>query len=384
LKINILINALGIQDSGGITVFNKMLEECSLDTKYKYHIFVYKNQNIINLLSKFQSYDSFTFIMIENLGILHRLYYENILFRSFIKTHNINLVYNFSGSNQYFIKTPTLVKVHNLLFYSKKLDKAYKRMYNIKLWFKQVWLKRAIFLSMLKKSHNIEIQSTHVKDILSDFIKIKDKRFFLKNDFSVLLDNFKESKKYNFNKQLTFLYIVGPHFEYPHKNMQDFIGTMKYLKSIGKDLKIDITLSFDELNNSKIWDSSLNDQTNFLGYLKDKKEIQELFQDNTILVSTSIIETIGLHIVEGIQNGVLCIVPDEQYSKSVYGSDLLKYELFNSKSLTNVIMEIYDMPENEIQEIILKTQEYIINNEASKFHTIVDVFNKILEKEKNV
>lgn len=87
-----------------------------------------------------------------------------------------------------------------------------------------------------------------------------------------------------------------------------------------------------------------------------------------------------MHIVEGVENGILCIAPDELYSKSVYGNDLLKYELFNSQSLLDIILKIYILSDKEVQNKIRKTQRYIINNEARKFHNIVDIFNEILKK----
>jgi len=378
---NILINALGIQDSGGIRVLEKMLYECTQNKKYIYYVFVNGHQNITHLIEKFIAVKNIVFKEIENKGILHRLYTENISFRSFINKHNIVLVYNFSGSNQYLQTTPTLVKVQNLMFYSKRLDDAYKKYDHKKLWIKQVWMKRLIFLSMLKKSQNLEIQSTHVKDALSDFMNVENKKFFLKNDFSASENDFSKSKKYDFDKKITFLYIVGPHFDLPHKNIQDFVKAMRILKDSRKEFEIKITLSFDELNNSSLWDTTLNDNTTFLGYLKDKNEIQKLFQNNTILISTSVIETLGLHIIEGIQDGVLCIAPDELYAKSVYGDDLLKYLLFASESLVYSIFNIYDLKEREIQNMFSQTQQYIINNEENKYHNIVDIFDEILEKE---
>jgi glycosyltransferase involved in cell wall biosynthesis len=382
--INILINAFGIQDSGGITILEKMLYECTLNEKYIYYVLVNEHQNISNLLNKFIGYKKINFIKIQKKRIIHRLYFENITFRSLVKEYNISLVYNFSGSSQLLSSKPVLVKVQNLIFYSKKLDEAYKKTNNQKLWLKQVWSKRLIFLSMLKQSKNLEIQSTHVKDALSDFMRVSDKTFFLKNDFSANRDSFKEPKKYNIEKELTFLYIVGPHFAIPHKNMQDFVDAMTELKALGKEFKIKVTLSYEELNNSTIWDSVLNEHTDFLGYLKDKDEIEKLFQDNTVLISTSVIETIGLHIIEGIQNGILCVAPDEQYSKSVYGDDLLKYKLFDAQSLVDVILSLDTLEKKEIQQRIENTQKYIIDNEADKFHSIIDIFDEILEGKKYV
>ncbi len=380
----ILINALGIQDSGGITVLEKMLLECVVKVKYKYYIFVYEHSNIDNLILEFTHYKSLVFIKIQNRGIVHRLYVENLYFSTFVKEKSISLIYNFSGSNQFITKIPSLVKVQNLMFYSKKLDEVYKSSNLLKLWVKQIWLKRVMFLSMLKRSTYIEIQSEHVKNSLEEFINVKDKIFYLKNDFSADKQNFKIPKNYDLGKKLTFLYIVGPHFSFPHKNIQDFVKAMSTLKESGKDFNIKITLSFEEINSSPLWKSSLNENTIFTGYLKNKYEIQALFQDNTVLVSTSIIETLGLHVIEGIQNGILCIAPNEFYSKSVYGEELLKYKLFDVEMLNYIISNIYTMTEKEIQAKNQSIQTYMIKNEANKFYNVVNIFDKILEKENNV
>jgi hypothetical protein len=85
-----------------------------------------------------------------------------------------------------------------------------------------------------------------------------------------------------------------------------------------------------------------------------------------------------------VQNGILCIAPDEMYSKSVYGDDLLKYKLFSSESLSDVLLDMYSLSESEIKEKIRKTQTYIMNNEAGKFHSVVDIFDEVLKKETNV
>ena len=74
----ILINALGIQDSGGISVLNKLLEECKLDLVNKYIIICNENSNVNIILQKYKSTQKFKFKVISNKGFLYRLYYENI------------------------------------------------------------------------------------------------------------------------------------------------------------------------------------------------------------------------------------------------------------------------------------------------------------------
>ncbi|RLA83984.1 MAG: hypothetical protein DRG78_02690 [Epsilonproteobacteria bacterium] len=378
----ILINALGIQDSGGITVLEKSLEECLSNKLNNYLIICNDNLNINHLADKYKDIKQFQFKIIQAKGFLYRLYYENIIFRKIIKENNINLIYNFSGSSQFFLQIPQLIKIQNLLFYSKKLDNVYKQNNKFILWLKQIYLKRIIFKSMANNSKYFEIQSSHVKNYMSDFININNKKFYIKSDIDVNDNLFSKPKQYDFTQKIKFLYIVGPHFEYIHKNFIDFINVMLELNKRNIDFEINITLTKEQLENSVLWDNNLNDKTNFLGYLTDKEKMQELFCDNTILISTSIIETLGLHVIEGIKNGIVTIAPDEEYSKAVYGENIIKYNLFDTKSLLNSVLSIIN---NKIDctDYILTLQNDLKISENNKQKNIVDIFDEIL-KEENV
>ncbi len=378
----ILINAVGIQDSGGITVLEKILDECMHDKKNNYFVVCNENKNLIAIIEKYKSNKNFKFQMMKNKGFIYRLYYENIFFKKIIKKNKINLVYNFSGSAQYFSNIPQITKVHNLLFYAKTIDSLYSKKKEYIKWFTQIFLKRLVFHSMIKQTKYIEIQSSHVKEHISNFINISNKKFFIKSDITFYKENFNKIKNYDFSKKLNFLYIVGPHFEYLHKNFNDFVNTMLELQKINMNFKINITLTQEQLHNSKMWDKSLDKDTSFLGYIS-KNEIHAQFTNNTILISTSVIETLGLHVIEAVQNGVLSIVPNESYSRTVYGKDILMYELFNSTYMMNIIKKISVLNNNEIREIILKNQHYLINNENTKYKNITDIFNFII-KENNV
>lgn len=377
----ILINSLGIQDSGGITVLDKILYETN-GSHYNFLIICNQNENIDKLYKKYKNTKNFEFLITPSKEFLYRLYFENIVFRKIIKDKNIDLVYNFSGSGHFFANVPQVTKVHNLLFYSKKIDKVYFEKKEYFKWTKQIFLKRLVFHSMIRQVKYIEIQSNHVKEYMSDFIDISRKQFFIKSDINVSDNLFLKPKNYDFSEKLRFLYIVGPHFDYIHKNLEDFVKTIKNLKVDNIDFEIVVTLTKEQLHLSNLWDKSLDDKTTFLGYIS-KEELLKEFIDNTILISTSVIETLGLHVIEAVQNGILAIVPNEKYSLDVYGNNILTYELFNSQSLIKTIKNITLLTDNEIKDIITKNQNYLTKNESIKYQNIVNIFDEIL-KENNV
>lgn len=377
----LLLNALGIQDSGGLSILEKVLHECSLDVKNNYYIVCNNNIRIVTLIENYKDVDFFKFYLVKNRGFIYRLYYENFIFPQIIKRNDIKLTYNFSGTSQYFSPIPQLVKIQNLMFYSKNLDTVYLKNNKFFLWIKQIYLKRLVFKNMSNRSKYLEVQSSHVKECMSDFIEIDTKTFFIKSDIDVGIGQFSEPKKYNFTQKIKFLYIVGPHFEYVHKNFVDFTNVMLKFKKFNIDFEINVTLTQTQLMNSDIWDVSLNEKTNFLGYISDTEKMNSLFCNNTILVSTSIIETLGLHVVEAIKKGVIPIVPSEKYASSVYGNNIITYELFNVKSLLNAILSIINNKIN-CSELILTLQDDLKKSENTKVKSIVDIFQKVIDVQK--
>ena len=372
--MNILVNALGIKDSGGLRVLRKFLSEVSTYSVNNYYIVCFKNNNIFDLEKKYSKKNIF-FILSSRSNIWQRLYYENFYFRKIVESKNINLIYNFSGTYQFFLSIPQILKIQNLMFYCKKLDNTYFKKKYYFLWFKQVFIKRLFLNFMLNQCSYIEVQSSHVIDNLSPYLSNRPREFFIKSDIDVSSNLFLNPKNYNFNKIIKFLFIVGPHFEDLHKNFIEFVNAMISLDNQNLNFEINITLSRKQLEQSKNWDASLNSKTNFLGYISDEKLMNNQYCDNTILISTSIIETLGLPIIEAIKNGIYVITPDEVYATSVYGDSVIKYELFNYDSLQKTIMALIkskDLPSKRISS----TQSDLREGEMLKYKSSVEMFSK--------
>lgn len=378
VKLKILVNGFGISDSGGVNVLEKLLRECIEAGEDNQFVIMLTPSHLVNaLVERYQSYDMFLFRVLKFSNYIHRLYYENRTFKVLIPQYGIDLVYNFTASTQFFLDCPQLVKMHNLLWYSKKLDNCYKKDSHFILWIRQVVLKRVVFKFMLNQSKYIEIQSKHVEECISDYINIKKKHIFIKSDVDVTDSAFSAPRKYDFSKKINFLYIVGPHFNYTHKNFLDFTNSMVELAKSNIDFEISITLQKHQLAGSKLWNDLLNSRTNFHGYVDDPKKIEALFCDNTILISTSVIETLGLHVIEGIRNGVVTITPNEDYAEVVYGKKRYSYELFDINSLCETVTDMVK-DADIITDTIMAQQKYLRENEMSKFKNIVSVFREVL------
>ena len=98
--MKVLVNAFGISSAGGITVLKKTIYEFLDNQENQYYIFVFSNQNILNLVQKFNNIDNVHFKIYNNYGILLRLLLENLYFLSFVLRNNISLIYNLTGTRQ--------------------------------------------------------------------------------------------------------------------------------------------------------------------------------------------------------------------------------------------------------------------------------------------
>ena len=379
--MKILINALGVTDSGGVSVFKKLFSELLLHHGNYYIVVCNYNRPVNQLIHKYGDNSNIIFLVVNRKGILYRLYYENLILKKVVKENEVDLIYNFSGTTQFFIKIPKLLKIHNLLFYSKKLDCVYKQQNKFFLWIKQVYFKRLVFGFMLSKSKHVEVQSKHVIKYLSEFINVKEKIFYIKSDIDVSNEDYSHSKEYDFSKKIKFLYIVGPHFESIHKNFITFVNALTAFDRLNIDYEINITLTKGRLHNSEIWDSALDSKTNYLGYIDSQDEMNKLFCSNTILISTSIIETLGLHVIEGIKNGVITIAPNESYARIVYGDNMNLYDTLNSDSLLNAIQVVLNS-DSPHSELILSLQDRLKKSEMAKHHNILNIFKEVLNVQK--
>ena len=379
--MKILVNALGITDSGGVSVLKKLFSELLLRHENYYIVVCNYNHHVNQLIHKYGNSPNIAFLDIKRKGVLYRLYYENLILKKIVKENEVDLIYNFSGTTQFFVKIPKLLKIHNLLFYSKKLDCVYGRQNKFFLWIKQIFLKRLVFGLMLSKSKHVEVQSKHVIKHLSEFINIKEKIFYIKSDIDISNEDCRHSKEYDFSKKIKFLYIIGPHFESTHKNFTVFVNAMSAFDRLNLDYEISITLTKSQLHNSDIWDSSLDSKTKFLGYIDNQDKINKLFCNNTILISTSIIETLGLHVIDGIKNGVITIAPNESYARTVYGDNMILYDTLNSDSLLNAIRVVLEN-DSAHSELILSLQDRLKKSEMIKYHNIVDIFQEVLNVQK--
>lgn len=372
----ILINALGIRDSGGVTVLDRALRECASDVDRKYLFVFSENESTSKLEADFLGAENICFYRFKIFNDIHRLYVENVLIRRLVKENSVTLIYNFSGSASFLSNVTQLIKLHDLSFFCKSVDKAYFANKKIFAWLREVWLKRLVKSMMILKCDFAEIQSSHVKNHIEEYVSLEKHRVFLKSDIDISQGDFTAPLLTGRDEVLKIIFVVGPHFQSIHKNLKIFVQAMSQLNCEGVDFEILITLKREELVASKLWDERLDVKTKFMGYLP-RQQIKSLFTGNSLLVSTSMIETLGLHVVEALQGGIPVLVPNERYCEAVYGPYVQRFETYDPKSLAICIQRFLNMPVVQKVENVKNSQRFLLNSENAKLQSVSEIFDSI-------
>ena len=79
--MNILINAFGAVNSGGITVLEKISDEL-LQNQHNQYIFICNhNEAIMKLVDKYKDLNNVEFQIVVRKGFLYRMYFEKFIFK---------------------------------------------------------------------------------------------------------------------------------------------------------------------------------------------------------------------------------------------------------------------------------------------------------------
>ena len=94
--MKVLVNGIGIRNSGGLIVLEKLFKECLEVKTENTFVFILTNSPLINsLVGRYRGNEGFEFRVLEIRSYMHRLYFENVGFKDIIRAYDIDLIYNF-------------------------------------------------------------------------------------------------------------------------------------------------------------------------------------------------------------------------------------------------------------------------------------------------
>ncbi|MHA2011430.1 MAG: glycosyltransferase [Candidatus Helarchaeota archaeon] len=176
----------------------------------------------------------------------------------------------------------------------------------------------------------------------------------------------------------------------PVYNIKCFIAALKRLKSIIVKNKVKILIAGNGTNSEefrkKIDDSQLLKSIKFLGFIKNKKELGEIYQNSTIYVSSSFSDGTSISLLEAMANGITVVVSDFVNNRQ-WIKDGINGFLFNplkSDKLAKIIKNLIEqkISLSERQKMITRSYNLVKKKGEIKIveKNIITLFEKILNK----
>jgi glycosyltransferase involved in cell wall biosynthesis len=300
----ILVSAYNIHVGGGATLLKQILKNlnnkknlCFLDKRFEIECF---NMNPVQVPK----------------SILGRLQAEREIQR---QAKNYELILTLGNLPPLFKnKSFNILFIQNKYLVSNFSIKGFSLGTRIRITIERLWLKKFI-----KNIDLAVVQTEHMKSAFQGYIS--------KNVNVMVLpfcDNIKPNIEFErrLNPARKFLYVAGPE---PHKNHNRLTSAWKRFHSLFPDTEL--TLTVDGGKNSH--------GIRYLGSI-DRAEVMKLYHSHDALLYPSLLESLGLPLLEARLSGMPLIVSDLEYAYEVSNPDLV-FNPYDENDIFNTLKKAY-------------------------------------------
>ncbi len=305
----IVVNAVASIHSGALTILKNFILK-AIDTEFYFLIFtgipidIPKESNI-------------RIIVKSNRNRFNRLYWDNFELNKELKSLNLvpDLVFSLQNTD---FKVDQLVP-HVVFFHNPFM--LYHKNWNIfnknerLFWFYKVVYKFIVKNSLNRKTVLI-VQSQWAKKALIE-------KGFLKFSIKVFKESriteLKKMANLNSGPIINLFYPATPLLYKNHKFLFDLLNYIKeYDTALFSRIKLNLTISKLDLLNLKLLKSYQNIEEAVVlnGYI-DHSKVEKLYRESDFLVFPSLIETLGLPLIEASEFGINILSINLEYAKEV-------------------------------------------------------------------
>ena len=338
---NIIVIATASRASGALTIYKQFISHLKnniLDNKY--YIFIHPSMPKMSI-------DGVEYIEIDTTNYLKRIYFDWFGCRKVLKSRNIEPDVIISLQNiaiNGFRKCKSLIYYHQSLpFYLQNWNPFVKEE-RILFYYKYIY---PLFVKLsLNSRTKVVVQIPFIKKGFIEKFNIKE------NDVHVLFPDLEqihveEIKPYKFEQgTINFIYPATP---LSYKNHITIIEALRIIKRNGEGKRMKVYFTFNKGDNSfidsKIEEYGIQDMIVYKGIVPHK-ELLSMYKSCSALLFPSIIETLGLPLLEAATFGKPIMVSDLDYSREVLdkyqGQKYLKSN--DSKSWAEAMIEILNAP----------------------------------------
>ncbi|ASM52812.1 hypothetical protein PNIG_a0502 [Pseudoalteromonas nigrifaciens] len=304
-----IVNAVASKEGGALTVLQSFIKECNPNNSYIFFIGVSKEN--------FPAASNIRYI--EKIGVtgLKRFIWDCLGVSRFIKSENIS-VYEIISLQNTGVKGVKGVK--QSVYYHQAIPLTNIHWNPFKKGERQLAFYKYIYPFFVKFFDSPDVsyivQASWVKNALSSYFKFNQTKVFIEKPLFKLDELFVKKSTTDLSKHL---YLFYPASEYLYKNHHLLIEALNYIKKIEPTLLDAFTFLFtldeDSYTYQKAQFYEVAEYCDFLGFI-DRDEVFSIYQKEGVhLIFPSVIETLGLPLLEASYFGCDILVSDLPYSR---------------------------------------------------------------------
>lgn len=257
-------------------------------------------------------------------------------FDRLVRQHKCDVVINLAGMAGK-LSVPQILMIQNALYFSSEGQRTYRHRnvplrYQIRN-FLEVPLARWFFGASSRLSQRVVVQSEVMRErVCADFPHTKDNIFVVRPSVpsvpSSTIENQPALSQLSKCRGKRFLYVGNDH---PYKNIQVIIDAARESWSEGLDWHFFLTLN-------RFWKST-SPNIHFLGPL-GRSELATAIRHSNALIMPSLVETVGLPMLEAMKMGTPVLAADRPYAREMCGDFADYFNPFQSQELRNVLRKV--------------------------------------------
>lgn len=338
----LLIDALHINNSGGKILLDYLIESIEQS-----------NIEVFYLLDN-RVRDDYTFLKKNKVIFLKANFKNRFLF--YVKNKNLfKKVFCFGNIPPPIkLKVKTFTYLHNKLFLSIPKQLPFKD--------KLVFFIKSQIVKYLSKNTDLWIvQTTLMKqDLLKNFPSNSNLKVMICPFYAPLISYSKDKVK---RKKNSFLYVSTYN---PHKNFENLIDGFKLFYDTHRKGELHLTLKDENLDIIKKIKSLVSKSYPIFNHgFINQTRLVSIYKQSEFIVYPSLIESFGLGIVEGIENGCKVIGSDLPYTYAVCKPSIN----FNPKDILSVFKAFEKTLESNS---LIKTEQLVFN----EIESLINILKK--------
>ena len=323
--MNVFVVDVAAEHGGAVTILDQYLEEFKSDLENNYIVAL----STIN-------YDDcsnirFVYYPWVKRSYIHRLWFDLVYCRKLIKKYRADKVLSLQNGAVSAGKVEQEVYFQNALPIS---EKRYSIVESKKLWIYQNVLGR-YWRNSLKDASLVYVQAEWIKKALNEKWRIQNKKIIVKKP---ILDKKYSKQGLRNDNSLVFFYPANTALYKNHKKLiKAFITASDEMKPV--DMTLVLTCDEEDLSERDKQLVEKNTNIKYVGKL-NQEQMLEMYRSST-LIFPSLIETVGLPLMEAKATGAFILASDMKYAHEAVGeyNKVLYFDAFKADEIKSTIIE---------------------------------------------